>query len=182
MLERIGRSRPFPVGTVFAFAEVEMSALNALESGCLTVAAALAGTCAAAGTALASDSAVQIPAAPPALAITSAAAVAPLLQPSPELLQPPPEPPAPDAPSTDVRRLLTEPSEACAEPCVSLKKGPITDEIMRELVELPLVDTVMIPVTRGVTIETSDGTPAITLAVKPTKITRGSGLVAIKKF
>ncbi|HTV17058.1 MAG TPA: hypothetical protein VMG12_00265 [Polyangiaceae bacterium] len=146
--------------------------MNALESGCLTVAAALAGTCAAAGTALAETP--PTPVAPPALAITSAA-VAPLLE--------PPPPPAPDAPTTDIRQLLSEPAESCAAPCVTLEKGPITDELLREITEeLPVIETVMIPVTRGVTIEAEDGSPAITLAVKPTKITRGSGIVAIKKF
>ena len=147
--------------------------MNALESGCLTVAAALAGTCAAAGTALANETKVA-PLASPSLAIASAA-VAPLLQ--------PPPPPAADAPTTDVRELLSEPADRCAAPCVPLKKGPITDELLRQITEeLPLIDTMMIPVTRGVTIEAKDGSPALTLAVKPTKITRGSGIVAIKKF
>lgn len=117
--------------------------------------------------------------APPALALASTAALAEL---------PPPEPDGAAA-SPDARELLgaTAPQgderAAGGARAARPKRLPLlTDEILRELVELPLLDTVMAPVTRGVTFETVDGGPAVTFAVKPTKFTRGSGLVAIGRF
>jgi len=136
------------------------------------MAAALAGTLAAASNAIADDT-ILTTAAPPALALASAAALT--------QLEPPPAP-DPAAPTTDVRQLLTTLPEGCAKPCSPKPVPLLTDDILRELGELPLIDTVMAPVTRGVTIQTEDGSPAVTFAVKPTKITRGSGLVAIRRF
>lgn len=57
-----------------------------------------------------------------------------------------------------------------------------TDEAFRELGDVPLLHTVMEPVVHGVTIETGDGKPPITLAVKRVEMTRGTSLVAIGRF
>lgn len=166
----------------------EMTAMKSLRSRCLTMAAALVGTLAATGDAIADDT-ILTRAAPPALALASAAAIT--------QLEAPPAPPT--QPNTDVRQLLSEPAEDARwrqetdsddpgrAPSVArksdAKKVPLlTEDILRELGQLPLIETMMVPVTRGVTIETGDGTPALTFAVKPTKITRGSGLVAIGRF
>jgi len=55
--------------------------------------------------------------------------------------------------------------------------------ILRNLGDMPIVGDVLItPVTRGYTIVPAEGLPAVTFTVKPTKVTRGNGLVAIAHF
>lgn len=55
--------------------------------------------------------------------------------------------------------------------------------VMRTLFEMPVVGAFLItPVTTGVTVAPVDGLPALTFTVKPTKVTQGSGLVAIGRF
>ena len=54
--------------------------------------------------------------------------------------------------------------------------------IFEQLEELPVLGLFVIPVTKGVTIDPGEGLPRLTFAVKPTKISRGSGLVAIARF
>jgi len=147
----------------------------------LTMTATLAGNLALAGTAVATD-ATRAEAAAPALALTCAA-VAAHLRPLP---QPLPAPASDRTPgSADIRRLLTEkkPAPECTKPCDAANKGPlIAEQLLTQLGADPLLGTVMAPVTRGVPISTGDGSPALKLAVIPTQITRGSGLVAIGHF
>lgn len=143
----------------------------------LTVTAALAGSVAVAGTAFATDTTLA-KAATPSLAILEAMAL-PLPQPAPAAQ-------ADGARWTaDVRRLFTDkrPAPECMKPCDAGNKGPlIADQLLTELGADPLLGTVMAPVTRGVPISTGDGAPALKLAVIPTQITRGSGVVAIGHF
>lgn len=75
--------------------------------------------------------------------------------------------------------------EACEGECPAKRKSEISllpELILRNLEEVPLLAVMMLPVTEGVTITPAEGLPAVTFAVKPTKITRGSGLVAVGKF
>jgi hypothetical protein len=145
----------------------------------LMMAATLAGTLAATGTAAAADTRLDQAAAAPSLAITDA--VAPRLR-----AQPLPSPTADSTPwAADIRRLFSEkrPAPDCTKPCDATNKGPlIAEQLLTELGADPLLGTVMAPVTRGVPISTGDGAPALKLAVIPTQITRGSGFVAIGYF
>lgn len=166
--------------------------MNTLPSR-LFAAATLAGSLASASMALAHEAAVH---ARPgsSLGISSRGALSsrvPIASPgaapsSATLALLPPAPPSDDTPpAADVQRLLTERPVpvTCTNPCGGPKKLPgAPAELLRELGEVPVLGTVMVPVTRGVTIETGAGKPTLTLAVKPTKITRGSGLVAIGRF
>jgi hypothetical protein len=45
-----------------------------------------------------------------------------------------------------------------------------------------IIGVLLYPEERGVSINSSDGTPALTFTVMPTKIARGQGLVAIHRF
>ena len=132
-----------------------------------------------AGILAATDPRLDQAAASPSLAITGAVALRLRAQPLP----------APTADSTpwaaDIRRVFSEkrPAPDCSKPCDATNKGPlIAEQLLTELGSDPLLGTVMAPVTRGVPISTGDGTPALKLAVIPTQITRGSGLVAIGHF
>jgi hypothetical protein len=58
-----------------------------------------------------------------------------------------------------------------------------TDGLLEDMGELPVLGMFILPVTEGVTIPTFEGPlTSLTLAVKPTKIARGSGVVAIGTF
>jgi hypothetical protein len=75
---------------------------------------------------------------------------------------------------------------ACMDDCQLKPATDITvlpQTILRNLGEMPIVGEVLItPVTRGYTVVPAEGLPALTFTVKPTKITRGSGLVAFARF
>jgi hypothetical protein len=75
---------------------------------------------------------------------------------------------------------------ACTDDCQLKPATDITvlpQTILRNLGEMPIVGDVFItPVTRGYTVVPAEGLPALTFTVKPTKITRGSGLVAFARF
>lgn len=76
-------------------------------------------------------------------------------------------------------------AEPCEQECAPKRKSPIAllpEVILRNLNEVPILAMVMLPVTEGVTITPGEGLPAVTFSVKPTKITRGSGLVAVSRF
>ncbi len=57
-----------------------------------------------------------------------------------------------------------------------------TDGLLEDMGDLPVLGAFLLPVTEGVTIPTFEGLTSLTFAVKPTKITRGSGVVAIGTF
>lgn len=142
----------------------------------LTMTAALAAPLGAADWAVATDA----PLAPaPSLALTNGVMAAGL----PALA---PEASADGAPAAPpLRRWFTEtrlPSD-CTKRCGIDNDGSLmAEQLLAKLGADPVLGTVMAPVTRGVPISTGDGGPALQLAVIPTQITRGSGLVAIGHF
>jgi hypothetical protein len=78
-----------------------------------------------------------------------------------------------------------KPDKLCGEDpqCGTIHKIDLLPEVVFDTMEeLPVVGLLVIPMTKGMTIDPGEGLPALTFAVKPTKITRGSGLVAIGHF
>jgi hypothetical protein len=143
-----------------------------------TITAALVGYLTVAGTAFATDTTLAH-AATPSLGLTPAMALG--LEP-----QPPPAPAPGSTPWTvDLQRwpAAKKSTPGCTKPCDGLYAGPlIADQLLMRLGSDPLLGTLMAPITRGVPISGGDGTPALQLAVIPTQITRGSGVVAIGRF
>lgn len=142
-----------------------------------TITAALVGFLTVAGTAFASDTTLA-KTATPSLALTRAMTLG---------LEPQAAPaPAPGGTpwAADVQRWPAPKKSAdCAKPCEAAQAGPlIADQLLMRLGSDPLLGTLMAPITRGVPISGGDGTPALELAVIPTQITRGSGVVAIGRF
>lgn len=139
----------------------------------------LAGILATAGTASATDAGLA-KAVGPSLAIDVAAVATRLPQLhalAPALSE--------GTPSADLRRLLTErlPPPECKKACGRERTGHVlADELLNQLDTVPVLGTVMVPVTRGVMIPTGEGTPPLKLAVVPTQFKRGSGFVAIGRF
>jgi hypothetical protein len=73
--------------------------------------------------------------------------------------------------------------ELCEKQCGTVQEINLLPEAIFEKAEaLPVLGMFVLPVTKGVTLDPGQGLPAITFAVKPTKITRGNGLVAIARF
>ena len=78
--------------------------------------------------------------------------------------------------------------DAAAPPQAPKRKGAgnklllFTDGLLEDIGDVPVLGAFILPVTEGVTIPTFEGLTSLTLAVKPTKITRGSGVVAIGTF
>lgn len=67
--------------------------------------------------------------------------------------------------------------------CGTLHQIDLLPEVVFEkMEELPVLGVFVIPMTKGMTLDPGEGLPVVTFAVKPTKITRGSGLVAIAHF
>jgi hypothetical protein len=58
----------------------------------------------------------------------------------------------------------------------------LPEVVFAKMEELPVLGVFVIPVTKGMTLDPGQGLPVVTFAVKPTKITRGSGLVAVAHF
>jgi hypothetical protein len=74
---------------------------------------------------------------------------------------------------------------SCAPSCPPKRKSVISrlpQIILHNLDHVPVLAAVIVPMTEGVTITPAEGLPAVTFALKPTKITRGSGLVAVGQF
>jgi hypothetical protein len=142
-----------------------------------TITAALVGYLTVTGAAFATDTTLA-QTATPSLALTHAMALG--VEP-----QAPPAPAPGSAPwAADVRRWPAGNTAApdCTKPC-AVQAGPfIADQILMRLGSDPLLDTLMAPITRGVPISGGAGMPALELAVIPTQITRGSGVVAIGRF
>jgi len=76
------------------------------------------------------------------------------------------------------------PSElACGDTCPKpLNLQLLPQALMRDLENYPVLDAVVTPVVTGVTVQTLEGLPPVTITVKPTKITQGSGLIAVTRF
>jgi hypothetical protein len=129
----------------------------------------------------------------PLLPLRSEAAVLlPMTEPSPSTSSAPAT--GPDA-GTTAAATATAPGAAvpapnadgqtCEQDCPSKRKSAIAllpEVILRNINEVPLLAAFFMPVTEGVTITPAEGLPAVTFTVKPTKITRGSGLVAVSRF
>jgi hypothetical protein len=73
--------------------------------------------------------------------------------------------------------------DMCVKQCGTVQNiNLLPGVIFEQMAALPVLGAFVVPVTTGVTIEPGQGLPALTFAVKPTKITRGSGFVAIARF
>lgn len=142
-----------------------------------TITAALVGYLTVAGTAFATDT-TRARAGTPSRVFTHEMVFG--LEP-----QAPPAPaPASRAWAADVQRWPdAKKSGDCAKSCDAAKAGPlIANQLLMRLGSDPLLATLMAPITQGVPISGGEGKPALELAVIPTQITRGSGVVAIGRF
>jgi hypothetical protein len=73
--------------------------------------------------------------------------------------------------------------ELCEKRCGTVQQINLLPEAIFERFEaLPVLGVFVVPLTRGVTVEPGQGLASITFAVKPTRVTRGSGLVVIGRF
>ena len=90
-----------------------------------------------------------------------------------------PEVPAPSAPP--VRATTDEAPAASTGDEAAIQAA---ERLLGDGVPLQLLQSVIVPAARGVTIAEiqTESAGAVTLSVRPTKITRGSGLVAVGKF
>jgi hypothetical protein len=137
--------------------------MNALYAGSLGIAAALLGSLAAPTTALATEHTIPEPLAQPA-AEASAGLSADRVD--SEL-------------SSSSSELDDSAPKACDGKC---KVMALTEQALPGFGAAQIIGVLLYPEERGVSIKTSDGTPALTFTVMPTKITRGQGLVAIGRF
>ena len=72
---------------------------------------------------------------------------------------------------------------ACGDTCPKpLNLQLLPQALMRDLENYPVLDAVVTPVVTGVTVQTLEGLPPVTITVKPTKIAQGSGLIAVTRF
>jgi hypothetical protein len=143
--------------------------MNALYAASLGIAAALAGT-------LDEAAAQAAPApAPEPLAHSAAEAVAvpvvPTL-PAPDLL-------APEWAEAAARLEASDPAKICDDKCQAVA---LTEATLPNTGAADILSVVLEPQEHGLSIPNSDGTPALTIRVIPTKIARGEGLVATAKF
>jgi hypothetical protein len=142
--------------------------MNPLYAAPLGIAAAIVGTLTDT-TAQAADEPSKDPVAPPAaqLAPSSLAAA-----PAPDLL-------APELSEAAARLEASDPAKACDDKCKVLQ---ITEATLPNTGAADLLSVVLQPEQHSLSIPESDLTPALTITVVPTKITRGEGLVATAKF
>jgi hypothetical protein len=142
--------------------------MNALLAAPLGIAAALAGTLA--------DATAQAAGEPEQQPLTPAGEVASDLlrsePPAPDLL-------APELSEAAARLEASDPAKICDDKC---KAVALTETILPNTGAADLLSVALEPEEHGLTIPKSDGTPAVTINVFPTKITRGEGLVATAKF
>jgi hypothetical protein len=100
---------------------------------------------------------------------------------------PPTDPLAADLLRVDIMKRDAASIEASCDRACELSSSSevslLPKVVMRTLVAMPVVGTYVItPVTTGVTVAPVEGLPALTFAVKPTKIAQGSGRVARARF
>lgn len=143
--------------------------MNALFAAPLGIAAALVGTLADA-TAQAAEEPEREPVAQPAAELPSELLVSE--HPAPDLL-------APELSEAAARLEASDPTKICNDKC---KAVALTETILPNTGAADLLSIALEPEEHGLTIPKSDGTPALTINVFPTKITRGEGLVATAKF
>jgi hypothetical protein len=143
--------------------------MNAIFAAPLGIAAALAGSLA--------DATAQAAPAPEPDPMTRSA-----LEPAPQVL-------APDAPVPDLlapellqaaaRLEASDPAKICDDKCQVVQLAEAT---LPGTGAADILSVVLEPEEHGLSIPNSDGTPALTIRVMPTKIARGEGLVATAKF
>ncbi|MEY4549353.1 MAG: hypothetical protein RL685_5548 [Pseudomonadota bacterium] len=143
--------------------------MNPLFAAPLGIAAALVGTLADA-TAQAAEEPQQQPLAPPAGEVASDLLASEA--PAPDLLDP-------ELAVAAAQLEASDPAKICDDKC---KAVTLTETILPNTGAADLLSVALEPEEHGLTIPKSDGTPAVTINVFPTKITRGEGLVATAKF
>jgi hypothetical protein len=136
--------------------------MNALYAGSLGIAAALLGSLAAPTTALATEPNDPEPLAQPGQSTAEASA---------DLVDSELSPSSPE--------LDDAAPKACDGKCKVLA---LTEKALPGFGAAQIIGVLLYPEERGVSIKSSDGTPALTFTVMPTKIARGQGLVAIGRF
>jgi hypothetical protein len=92
-----------------------------------------------------------------------------------------------DAPDVPVAGSAPRPQttrDATPQPAGDERALEVAERVLGDGVPLQLLQTVIVPAARGVTIAEiqTESAGAVTLSVRPTKITRGSGLVAVGTF
>lgn len=146
---------------------VEMG-MNSLYAAPLGLAAALVGTLTGAA-AQAADEPSKDPVASPAAPLTPSSLAA---APAPDLL-------APDLSEAAARLEASDPAKACDDKCKVLQ---IAEATLPNTGAADLLSVVLQPEQHSLSIPKRDGTPALTITVVPTKLTRGEGLVAMARF
>jgi hypothetical protein len=137
--------------------------MHALYAGSLGLAAALVGSLAAPPTAQATEPTSPEPLAQPATEALAAAVNADLV----------------DSELPSNAELDDAAPPACDGKCKVLA---LTEKALPGFGAAQIIGVLLYPEERGVSINSSDGTPALTFTVMPTKIGRGQGLVAIHRF
>jgi hypothetical protein len=137
--------------------------MNALYAGSLGIAAAVLGSLVDPATALATE-----PSAPEPLAQPAAEASVDL---------------STDLVDSELSGTGSEHDDAAAKACDGkCKVLALTEKALPGFGAAQIIGVLLYPEERGVSIKSSDGTPALTFTVMPTKISRGQGLVAIHRF
>jgi len=114
--------------------------------------------------------------------------VSPGVPPLGQVLSVPRAPSSDVSPSIDLDRAPAPPASHAPALLAGLANGPrtlvLSDALFEDRAPLELLSSVLLPAARGVTIAQiqTEGAPAVRLTVRPTKITRGSGLVAVGQF
>ena len=90
--------------------------------------------------------------------------------------------PSEDEPSEDTATALAPTPQPAKLKSTGNKLLMFTDGLLEDMGDVPVLGAFILPVTEGVTVPTFEGLTSLTFAVKPTKITRGSGVVAIGTF
>jgi hypothetical protein len=139
--------------------------MTPLVAAPLGLAAALAGTPADAAALTALEPGLE----PMALSLEPAL---PPAEPVPDLL-------APERAEAAARLEEADPAKICDAKCQVVV---LTEATLPSTGASDLVGVLLEPEKHGLSIPKSDGTPALTFTVKPTKLARGQGLVATAKF
>jgi hypothetical protein len=95
------------------------------------------------------------------------------------LAEPIADPLAPELVEAAARLEESDPAKACDAKCQVVA---LTEATLPSTGASDLVSVLLEPEQHGLSIPKSDGTPALTFTVKPTKLARGQGLVATAKF
>ena len=95
------------------------------------------------------------------------------------MTEPIPDPLAPELVEAAARLEASDPAKICDDKCQVLA---LTEAVLPGTGASDVLGVLLEPQQHGLSISKSDGTPALTITVEPTKITRGKAVVATAKF